>query len=822
MASQFINGTGCHVFLTGKAGTGKTTFLREIVQQTHKKVVVAAPTGIAAINAGGVTLHSLFHLPFGTFLPSAEGLAQHHISIQINTPHTLVKNLKMHETRRRMIREMELLIIDEVSMLRADLLDAIDTILRHIRRNRAVPFGGVQMLFIGDMLQLPPVVKHEEWQFLKMHYRGVYFFHARALDEQPPLRIGLDKIYRQSDQRFIALLNRLRDDSPSHEDIELLNRHVNPAFDSTQQEGCIFLTTHNNKADRINQQAIARISSPAYHYDAEVIGDFNESQYPLERRLTFREGAQVMFIKNDHTGERRYFNGKIGTVEELDHDHIVVRFSDGSPSTGVDRYTWENKKYSLSKDTNEIEERVAGTFSQFPLRLAWAITVHKSQGLTFGQAVIDVSAAFAPGQIYVALSRLTGLDGLILSAPLPQRCPGPDAELLAYTGQTMPGSELAHTLQHESLRFVSRQLQAAFDLRPLADTCKWFVKSFNKEEGRSAKQRYHEWAVELYNTVLPVQEVAGRFLRQLRGLPGFSSWDGNGSPRNDSRQTTMMADWASGLAPDTASGNAPGGGSDEAGEGAMGQPAGNSGLAPENELIMPVVHERVKAAADYFHPIMIDLSNRIFAHIMSIEGLSGVKGYLTELRELESSFFGCLQRMQKMEALLRAMMEKAEPTRERLKDAKLVRDRANMLAVSTMGKKGGSTPGKRQRGTKKKKPEEIHDLTAYLKARSGHAEDTKIRSAEVSLALFLEGHAIEEIATQRSLAISTVAGHLAECVEKGMIAVERFLEKEKLEQILQASEAVGSTRISDIMAVLGDEFSFADVRFALAARRGRD
>ena len=814
MASRFINSTGRHIFLTGRAGTGKTTFLREVVATTYKKVVVAAPTGIAAINAGGVTLHSLLHLPFGAYLPSDDGLAQMQITTQITTPRTLLRNIKLHETRRRLIREMELLIIDEVSMLRADMLDAIDAVLRHIRRKRNIPFGGLQLLFIGDLLQLPPVVKRDEWALLQAHYPGSFFFHAKALQHNPPIYLELDTIYRQSDPRFISLLNNMREERITHDDIRLLEKHVDPSYDVTKNEGYIFLTTHNSKADQINSRAIQQIKKRSYRFEAQLTGDFNESQYPLELSLELKEGAQVMFIKNDYSGERRYFNGKIGVVDEIGDEGIVVRFSDGSPPTGVERYTWENKKFSLNGETNEIEEKVAGTFAQYPLRLAWAITVHKSQGLTFDKAVIDVSAAFAPGQIYVALSRLTGLDGLVLSAPVPRRGWSADPGLQEFAQNKVDTRALLPVLHAESRRFIRDRLLHTFDLQPLTDTCRWHVDSYNKEESRSAKQGFRPWAATLRDDLAQLKDVAGRFLKQIHGIEGFSSWDGDDasagypglSPQEAADRQTRLAYDSEGRNRDKAS------------------------ASEHDQELLALLHERVKAAFDYFKPLLKDFSGRIFAHINTVEGLTGVKGYVKELRELEAAFFSRLQMIQKMEALLRAFMDNAEPNRKSLSDQALMRERDLMLDAGGGRATGASKKGRRKKkGTKGSYEGTMQDAAdraggSYDTGRTGGIHDAetakpgrKVPSSEVTFMLYKTGRSVEEIATLRELAESTILSHLAQCVGKGMLEVELFLDKDKREQILQASKAVDSRKMTDIMAVLGDEFSYADVRFALAS-----
>ncbi len=399
LAYRFVTETNENIFLTGKAGTGKTTFLKFLKDNSTKNIVVAAPTGVAAINAGGVTLHSLFQLPFHPFLPTK------------NNKEELLAKIRQNKQRQQLLRKMELLVIDEISMVRCDVIDAIDTILRHTRRNYHLPFGGVQLLCIGDLHQLPPVAQNQEWSILNEYYESPFFFDSLAIKEQLPLLIELDKIYRQKEDSFVRLLNKVRNNQMGADDFEDLHLRFDPTFRPDRDEKYITLTSHNRQADQINQQELYKLNTASFNYKAMVEDDFPENMYPVEFELSLKEGAQVMFLKNDLI-QRRYYNGKIGMIKELTKDKIIVD-CDGT-EIEVGKETWENSRYSLNRADGKLEQETLGTFTQYPLRLAWAITIHKSQGLTFEKVMIDAGAAFSSGQVYVALSRCTSLAGIVL------------------------------------------------------------------------------------------------------------------------------------------------------------------------------------------------------------------------------------------------------------------------------------------------------------------------------------------------------------------------------------------------------------------------
>ncbi|MCC6288898.1 MAG: helix-turn-helix domain-containing protein [Chitinophagaceae bacterium] len=473
LAYRFVTETSENIFLTGKAGTGKTTFLKYLKEHCAKNIIVAAPTGVAAINAGGVTLHSLFQLPFHPFLPTKAGKDE------------LLARFRFNKQRLQLLRKIELLVIDEISMVRADTMDAIDTILRAVRRNYHTPFGGVQLLCIGDLFQLPPVAKNDEWAVLNEYYTSPFFFDSLAIKEQMPLMIELTKIYRQKEDSFVRLLNKVRNNVMQPEDFEDLHQRYSPAFRPSPGEKYITLTSHNNQADQINFRELNKLLAPSFTYKAKIDGDFPEHMYPAEEELKLKEGAQVMFLKNDAVS-RKYFNGKIGVIKLLEDDKIVV-VSDGEEIV-VGKETWENTRYSLNRGDGKLEQEVLGTFEQFALRLAWAITIHKSQGLTFEKVMIDAGAAFSSGQVYVALSRCTSLEGIVLLSKIhaPAIMSNDNVvkgqQTLTHKGslaERFAGARMIFTQQQLSQIFLFEEINTAFNL--LLHEMKQHADKFNNE-----------------------------------------------------------------------------------------------------------------------------------------------------------------------------------------------------------------------------------------------------------------------------------------------------------------------------------------------------
>jgi hypothetical protein len=594
LAAKFINYTSRHIFLTGKAGTGKTTFLRNLINQTHKKAVIVAPTGIAAINAAGVTIHSLFQLPFGTYLPKQPSSGDTHFNQQYNTPKTIIRHLQMNSTKRKIFLDLELLIIDEVSMLRADLLDAIDMVLRYIRKNNET-FGGVQVLFIGDLHQLPPVVKSTEWQLLGEFYKSAFFFDALVLQQHPPVYIELEKIYRQSDEVFISLLNNLRNNAVTAEDLALLKRFYREDFQPDLKDKYITLTTHNQKADALNKSSLEALKATTWSYKCEIEDEFSESSYPAEHVLQLKVGAQVMFIKNDPTAEKRFFNGKIATVTDLQKDSIEVQTEGIKEKIKLEKFTWKNIKYTTDKVTNEIKEDVVGKFTQYPIKLAWAITVHKSQGLTFDKAIIDIGSAFAPGQIYVALSRLRSLDGLVLTSLLSGSGIRQDPNVSLFSSRKQEHQVLGEQIKAESEHFLRNYLLKCFDLSALDNFVYEHVHSYTKDMSKSAKQKHYKWAQLLLKDLTELKGNASKFMSQIVRLYQDKTKEG-----------------------------------------------------------MDLLLERTVAAENYFNPILQKMSKNIFERMELVKQDKQVVAFLTELLEMEGLFYEQFKSIRKATALLRA------------------------------------------------------------------------------------------------------------------------------------------------------------------------
>jgi GTPase SAR1 family protein len=629
LAVRFVNQTGRHIFLTGKAGTGKTTFLKYIKENSFKKTAVVAPTGVAAINAGGVTMHSFFQLPFGPFIPARQ--AGWNNGSSVTDQHSLFKNIRFNNEKRELLRELELLIIDEVSMVRADMLDAVDTILRHFRRQPLQPFGGVQVLYIGDLFQLPPVVKNDEWQLLSPYYNSPFFFDAQVIQQSQPLLIELKKIYRQSETGFINILNNIRNNNASYEDLQQLHTHYKPGYEPAAEENFITLTTHNAKADAINQNKLNKLAGKAFEFKGEITGEFFEKALPADLVLQLKEGAQIMFIKNDKGEARKYYNGKIGKIKKVSPDKILVSFPGEEDALELEKETWKNIRYTYDKEKDFIDEEELGSFKQYPIRLAWAITIHKSQGLTFDKAIIDAGESFAPGQVYVALSRLTSLDGLILYSRIQPHCISTDERVLRFAEKEMNGDELNEFLQREQRVFISNSLLQSFDPAKISETLKEFYEEYEHRmipEKNEAVSWAHQFI--LKNTAL--NDVAAKFIKQLQQLLLTAEEDG-----------------------------------------------------------YKQLHERIAAANEYFLKAIDEQVDSLKKHINEYKVKQRIKKYMKSLHELQLLFVRKQQQLIQSGNIAEALM-KGENTTDLLTKAeqqkKIIIQFTEEIAVAAKPKKG--------------------------------------------------------------------------------------------------------------------------------------
>ncbi|MCD8034671.1 MAG: AAA family ATPase [Alistipes sp.] len=527
LAWKFLEQTGANIFLTGRAGTGKTTFLRELRQRSPKRMIVVAPTGVAAINAGGVTVHSFFQLPFGPYIPAmqqGEG-----------------GRLKMNFNREKIaiIRSLDLLVIDEISMVRADMLDAVNDVLQRYR-DRSKPFGGVQLLMIGDLQQLAPVVKPQEWELIRDHYASPYFFDSRALRSTTYITLELRHIYRQSDGGFIDILNRVRDNAVDRDTLAKLNSRYIAGFEPDDEAGYITLTSHNDTARAINERKLRSLDAPSFTFSCQVEGNFPEYLYPNDSELTLKKGAQVMFVKNDVSGQHRYFNGKIGRVTAIGESMIEVTLDDAAEPVDVGIDEWTNVKYTIDPQTQEITEAVEGVFRQFPLKPAWAITIHKSQGLTFERAIIDAAESFSHGQVYVALSRCRSFEGLVLRTPLQGRSIIDDATIRAFNKNLEENQPDETVLSAQRRQYYRSLLFDLFDFVPLRIRLLVVRKVLGEHLSGLYPKLTEAWNDMLDRFAAEIVAVSERFQTQLDDILA-SAPDAERNPRLTERITKAQA-----------------------------------------------------------------------------------------------------------------------------------------------------------------------------------------------------------------------------------------------------------------------------------------
>ena len=835
LAWQFIENTGTHLFLTGKAGTGKTTFLRRLREQSPKRMVVLAPTGIAAINAGGVTIHSFFQLSFAPFVPDT-------------TLNSAQIHYRINKEKRNIIRSMDLLVIDEISMVRADLLDAVDATLRRYR-DREKPFGGVQLLMIGDLQQLAPVVKDSEWEMLRHYYETPYFFASRALRETTYMTIELEKVYRQSDTFFLSLLNKIRENKADDEVLNELNKRYQRDFQPPKEEGYIRLTTHNNQAQRINDRELASLPGKAYSFRAEVKYDFPEYSYPADEVLTIKEGAQIMFLKNDVSSEKRYYNGMIGEVVTVNETGMFVRGKDSEHEFQLLQEEWGNYKYVLNEETKEITEEIAGVFRQYPIRLAWAITIHKSQGLTFERAIIDARNSFAHGQTYVALSRCKTLDGMVLESPLRREAIISDSVVDNFTKaveRNKPGNKQLNDMQKA---YFFDLLSDLFNFYSIEQAYKRLLRMMDEDLYRLFPKQLAEYKALEPHMKERIVEVARRFRNQYTRLINESE-DYAGNQELQERIRSGAGYFRKELEPVRALFDK------------TNMPLDNRELRKQlnerlqtlddalciKESLLDTVCTSTFTVSDYLKQkakVMLSLEEDSSTSASS----SRVPGEKRERKERAAS-----SRSGKVKVdvptdilhpeLYRALAEwRTEKTREANVPAYVIMQQkalmgiVNLLpdtpaaleAIPYFGAKGVEKYGLEILGIVRKymkenqveRPEvkEIfisakeHKKDKKKEEKKELKKDTKI----VSYEMFCQGMSIEEIAKARDLVTGTIAGHLEQYVRSGKIKVEQVVKAETLAKIRKYLEEHEYMGMFAIKAALGDDVSYADIKFALVA-----
>lgn len=803
LATDFIRYTDKNLFLTGKAGTGKTTFLKNLKTRTFKRMVVVAPTGVAAINAGGVTIHSFFQLPFGPQLPGNDRQNPADASSKA------ARYQRFNREKINIIKSLDLLVIDEISMVRADLLDAIDQVLRRYR-NRLKPFGGVQLLMIGDLQQLAPIVRDEDWELLRQHYDSVFFFSSRALQQTDYVGIELQHIYRQRDAVFIKLLNKVRENNLDTEAVELLNQRFKPKFEPADDEGYITLTTHNYQARDINERKLNAIKAKSHQFVATVTGDFPENTYPTDETLTLKEGAQVMFIKNDPSPVKEFYNGKIGKLIRIEEDGLVVQCPGEEWPITVVPLEWQNCRYALDDQSQEITETIVGTFKQYPLRLAWAVTIHKSQGLTFEKAIIDAQAAFAHGQVYVALSRCVSYEGMVLTSRINRHAIKNDGSVSQFIRNVSENQPDENKLEAARLEYERSLLMELYDFKPLLWHVKALLKTIYEHKkvlGDSILNHFKAIESRLRTDFI---DVAEKFMRQLNEL------------------------------------------------------LAENPHIEKNDLLQ----QRIKKASDYFAP---RFSSLVFADTPAFETENKVirKAYQTAYDRLMADAQvkkSCLESCRSgfvlssyLETRAKAAIEKQEVKRKAKPKEQATRQGSDslyrrlrewrdelaeemqvepyrVLNVKALKAIADTLPGNERqllaiKGVGPKKLEQFGD--ELLEMLQGYATEEgvdlqedqpeqpaarpkpKTDSKQESLKLFKTGLSIAQVAEARGLAITTIEGHLAYCVKRGELDINRLMDKDKIALITEYFIEVEDPRLGPAKDVLGEEVSYAELRFVL-------
>ena len=805
LAYRFVTETSENIFLTGKAGTGKTTFLKYLKENCSKNIVVAAPTGVAAINAGGVTLHSLFQLPFHPFLPSK------------NNKDELLAKIRFNKQRQQLLRKMELLVIDEISMVRCDIMDAIDTILKSVRRRHDVPFGGVQLLCIGDLYQLPPVAQRHEWSILQEYYSSPFFFDSNIIKEQMPLLIELNKIYRQKEDSFVALLNKVRNNNMNANDFEDLHGRYNPTFRPSLQEKYITLTSHNNQADLINSRELQKLLSPSFIYNAIIEDEFPENIYPAEGSLVLKAGAQVMFLKNDLI-LKRYFNGKIGVVKSLSDEEIIVE-CDGA-DISVSQETWENSRYILNRDDGKLQQETLGTFTQFPLRLAWAITIHKSQGLTFEKVMIDAGAAFSSGQVYVALSRCTSLNGIVLLSKIPSAAIYSNENVIKGQQALTHKGSLAERFAGARQIFTQQLLEETFsfkDIETVVDVLYFQIKEHRNKLNKEAI----EWIENFKNNFSADKAVGLKFIRRIQELMKEESV----IEKNTVLQKRIN-DAAAHFEPKFS---------------AYQHAIQNHPLITEHREVSTVINEYLNQSllAVYTANYFLQYCKQPFSVTSFLQHklkFAQPRFNVTCYASGKKQSFSDIPNSELYDTLKRWRDKVCEETGMPIY---MVANQATLKEISTylpLNKKYLFQLSGFGKAKVDKYGDDIieavedycsrHNIETNMAAKAANPKrERKEKSNEIntdtktlSFNLFKEGKSVAEIAKERNFTIGTIEGHLAWFVGNGEIDINKLVPVQKQLLIKEAVKLHGALSHKTLKDNLPDEISYGEIRMALASQ----
>jgi len=815
LAAELVNQSSRNIFLTGKAGTGKTTFLKYIRENCPKQIAVVAPTGVAAINAGGVTMHSFFQLPFSPFIPDAGGFQNQ--NEETTNRNSLLSKLRMTNEKKKILQELELLIIDEISMVRCDMLDAVDAVLRHVRRRHNERFGGVQVLFIGDMFQLPPVIKEHEWRLLKDFYNSPYFFDSLVIKEEPPVYIEFKKIYRQSDERFINVLNQVRNNELDDDGGKLLEKRFSADFKRSKDDGYIILTTHNERARNKNETELNGRATKLFSYRAEIEGDFPESAYPAEEELRLKVGAQVMFIKNDTERIKRYFNGKIGIVTELDNEKILVQCEDEPDEIEVKKEKWENIRYSVDKTSRQLKEEVLGSFTQYPLRLAWAITIHKSQGLTFEKVIIDAGEAFAPGQVYVALSRCTTLDGIILQSRVRATKMFTDERIVQFSKTNSSEDFIGQQLKHSKRNYQLKILLSLFDYEQIIAEAKE-INEYLVENKSSFNEEAWKWMEEFLSEINKLQITAEKFQNQLRSI--FNSEENSDTNELLKERTSAGSDYF---------------------------------IKEQNKLIELVIACSIVTDSRIHAKDLNESLKEIFAGLSMkrylLEGISEkfeVDSYHQRKKNFILQSFGVnvyagaiTQRAESPHPLLHQRLRKQRDNICSKTDLPIyivagtntLDEMARYLpqSLTELRKISGFGDAKTEKYgrqfldiileycSEKNLSSLIHEkIPKRERKTAGTEKKNKIDTKAESFKLYKEGKTVEEIAKERNLTHQTIEGHLAHYVSIGEINISELVSREKILLIEPIAKTFSGGSLTSIKERLGNETSFGEIKLVIS------